>query len=51
MSDYLPTGVTVPKLKYCPNSNTIAVTVKDSAVPIPISTTLKKVTCPSTIVV
>jgi len=51
LSDCLPSGITVPKLKYCSSSDTIAVTVKDKAVPIPISTTLKKVTCSSTIVV
>jgi legumain len=51
LGDCLPTGVTVPKLKYCSDSDTIAVTVKDSAVPLPISTTLKKVACSSTVVV
>jgi hypothetical protein len=51
LSDCLPTGVTVPKLKYCSDSDTIAVTVKDSPVPLPISTTLKKVACFSTVVV
>ena len=51
LSDCLPDGVTVPALKYCSDSDTIAVTVKDAAVPLPISTTLKKVSCVSTIVV
>merc|ERR1711972_224737 len=45
LSDCLPSGVTVPNVKYCSDSDTIAVTVKDKAVPIPITATLKKVSC------
>jgi hypothetical protein len=45
LSDCLPSGVTVPKVQYCSESDTIAVTVKDKAVPIPITATLKKVSC------
>jgi hypothetical protein len=45
LSDCLPSGITVPAVKYCSDSDTIAVTVKDKAVPLPITATLKKVTC------
>merc|ERR1712003_135307 len=45
LSDCLPSGVTVPSVKYCSDSDTIAVTVKDKAVPLPITATLKKVSC------
>merc|ERR1712032_230775 len=45
LSDCLPSGVTVPSVKYCSASDTIAVTVKDKVVPIPITATLKKVSC------
>lgn len=45
LSDCLPSGITVPAVKYCSDSDTIAVTVKDKAVPIPITATLKKVPC------
>jgi len=45
LSDCLPSGVTVPKVQYCSESDTVAVTVKDKAVPIPITATLKKVSC------
>jgi hypothetical protein len=45
LSDCLPSGVTVPDVKYCSDSDTITVTVKDAAVPLPITATLKKVSC------
>merc|ERR1711966_178847 len=45
LSDCLPSGVTVPDVKYCSDSDTITVTVKDAAVPVPITATLKKVSC------
>jgi len=45
LSDCLPSGVTVPSVKYCSDSDTITVTVKDKVVPIPITATLKKVSC------
>merc|ERR1712003_348807 len=45
LSDCLPSGVTVPSVKYCSDSDTIAVTVKDKVVPLPITATLKKVSC------
>merc|ERR1712203_1070732 len=47
LSDCLPDGVTVPSVKYCSDSDTIAVTVKDKTVPIPITATLSKVSCDS----
>jgi hypothetical protein len=46
LSDCLPTGVTVPSIKYCSGSDTIAVTVKDKSVPLPITAALSKVSCP-----
>merc|ERR1711972_747808 len=45
LSDCLPSGVTVPSVKYCSDSDTITVTVKDKVVPLPITATLKKVSC------
>jgi hypothetical protein len=47
LSDCLPDKVTVSSVKYCSDSDSIRVTVKDSSVPIPISTTLSKVPCAS----
>lgn len=45
LTDCLPAGITVPAVKYCSDSDTITVTVKDKAVPLPITATLKKVAC------
>merc|ERR1711920_866273 len=45
ISDCLPTVVTVKKVEYCSDQDTIAVTVADTHVPIPVTATLKKVTC------
>merc|ERR1712046_371263 len=42
-SDCLPDGVEVSSIKYCSDSDTIKVTVKDQAVPIPVSALLSKV--------
>merc|ERR1712139_44986 len=47
ISDCLPKVIAVQKVEYCSDSDTVSVTVKDSKVPIPVSATLKKVTCPS----
>jgi len=44
-SDCLPSGVEVSSIKYCSDSDTIKVTVKDTAVPIPVSALLSKVAC------
>jgi len=44
-SDCLPSGVEVSAIKYCSDSDTIKVTVKDTAVPIPVSALLSKVAC------
>merc|ERR1712232_272143 len=49
LSDCLPDGATVPSVKYCSDSDTIAVTVKDKTVPLPITATLTKVACSSTL--
>jgi hypothetical protein len=48
ISDCLPKVVTVQKVEYCSDDDTVSVTVKDTNVPIPVSASLKKVTCPST---
>merc|ERR1712070_1002543 len=44
-SDCLPSGVEVSGVQYCSDSDTIKVTVKDTAVPIPVSALLSKVAC------
>jgi len=44
-SDCLPSGVEVSAVKYCSDSDQIKVTVKDTAVPIPVSALLSKVAC------
>merc|ERR1712070_60034 len=44
-SDCLPNGVEVSAVKYCSDSDTIKITVKDKAVPIPVSAQLNKVAC------
>lgn len=46
-SDCLPSGITVPSVKYCSDSDEVQVTVKDKVVPLPIKATLKKVSCSS----
>lgn len=51
ISDCLPKLVTVQKVEYCSDDDTVSVTVKDTKVPIPVSATLKKATCASTVVV
>jgi len=38
-------GITIDSVKYCSDDDTVAVVVKDKAVPIPFSTKLSKVTC------
>jgi len=45
ISDCLPKLVTVQKVEYCSDQDTIAVTVKDTKVPIPVTATLSKVAC------
>merc|ERR1719443_2654101 len=45
VSDCVPSGITVSDVKYCSDSNQIKVTVKDKAVPIPISALLSKTSC------
>jgi len=48
-SDCLPKGVVVSKVLYCSDSDQVKLTIKDTAVPIPISAILSKVDCQSTI--
>jgi cathepsin L len=48
LSDCVPSAITISSLQYCASDDTIAVTVKDKAVPIPIHATLSKVDCAST---
>lgn len=48
LSDCVPSVVTISSMQYCHDDDTIAVTVKDKAVPIPIHATLSKVDCAST---
>jgi hypothetical protein len=44
-SDCLPHGVEVSSIKYCSDSDTIKITVRDTAVPLPVSAQLSKVAC------
>jgi len=48
-SDCLPSGIVVSGVKYCSDSDTIKLTVKDKAVPLPISAILSKISCPSSV--
>lgn len=48
LSDCVPRQITISSLQYCSDDDTITVTVKDKAVPIPIHATLSKVDCAST---
>jgi len=43
--DCLPSGITVKSIKYCSGNDQIKVTVTDSILPIPVTATLKKVSC------
>merc|ERR1719158_1004120 len=45
VSDCVPSGIEVSDVKYCSDSDQIKVTVKDKAVPLPISALLSKTTC------
>jgi len=47
LSDCAPSGITIPTIKYCSDQDTVKITVKDTAVPLPISTQLKRVSCAS----
>jgi len=47
LSDCLPSAVEITSLKYCSDSDSISVTVKDKSVPLPVSATLKKTACAS----
>lgn len=48
-SDCLPSGIVVSDLKYCSDSDTLKITVKDTAVPLPISAIMSKIDCPSSL--
>jgi len=48
-SDCLPSGIVVSGVKYCSDSDTMKITVKDTAVPLPISAIMSKIDCPSSI--
>jgi len=48
LSDCVPSAIVVSSIKYCSDSDTVAVTVKVKALPIPIKATLNKVDCGST---
>merc|ERR1712072_366475 len=45
LSDCLPTGVSVPHVNYCSDSDTLGVTVKVDALGMSLPATLKKVSC------
>merc|ERR1712232_241495 len=47
ISDCLPSLVIVQKVEHCSDQDTIAVTVKDKKVPLPVTATLTKVACPT----
>jgi len=46
-SDCLPKGIEVSGVKYCSDSDTMKITVKDTSVPLPISAIASKIDCPS----
>jgi archaellum component FlaF (FlaF/FlaG flagellin family) len=48
-SDCLPSGIVVSGVKYCSDSDTMKITVKDTAVPLPISAIMSKIDCPSSV--
>jgi archaellum component FlaF (FlaF/FlaG flagellin family) len=46
-SDCLPSGIVVSGVKYCSDSDTMKITVKDQTVPLPISAIASKIDCPA----
>jgi len=48
-SDCLPSGIVVSGVKYCSDSDTMKITVKDTSVPLPISAIMSKIDCPASI--
>jgi hypothetical protein len=46
-SDCLPSGIVVSGVKYCSDSDTMKITVKDTSVPLPISAIASKIDCPA----
>lgn len=47
LSDCQPDGISIPAIKYCSDQDTIKVTVKADAVPLPVTATMQKVDCAS----
>jgi|DeeseametaMP2100_FD_k123_199988_1 hypothetical protein len=47
LSDCQPSGISIPTIKFCSDQDTVQVTVKADAVPIPVKATLKRVDCAS----
>jgi len=47
LTDCQPSGISIPAIKYCSDQDTVKVTVKADAVPLPVSATLKRVDCAS----
>jgi len=48
-SDCLPSGIVVSDVKYCSDSDTIKLTIKDKVVPLPISAIMSRIDCPSSV--
>jgi ribosomal protein L24E len=47
LTDCQPSGISIPAIKYCSDQDSIKVTVRADAVPLPVSATLTKVDCAS----
>merc|ERR1712187_719873 len=47
LSDCQPDKISIPAIKYCSDQDTVKVTVRADAVPIPVSAQLKRVSCAS----
>jgi len=47
LTDCQPSGISIPAIKYCSDQDTIKVTVKADAVPLPVSANLARVDCAS----
>merc|ERR1711991_674743 len=48
-TDCLPSGIEVSDVKYCSDSDTMKVTVKDTSVPLPISAIASRIECPAVV--
>jgi len=49
LSDCQPDAISITKVLYCSDQDTVKVTVKDNTVPIPVTATMKKVDCASAV--